>query len=60
MDLIPARSDRGKIRTIVRSEDHVEKGGVAASAKYFVPSGLKTYTFETVNQVRGDAAVAPP
>ena len=45
-DKFPAQSNRGKVRTIVCSEDHIERGGVGAMAKYYVPSGLKTYTFE--------------
>jgi hypothetical protein len=45
-DKFPARSDRGNIRTIVCSEDHIEEGGVGATAKYYVPRRLKTYTFE--------------
>ncbi len=45
-DEFPARSARGKIRTIVCSEDYIERGGVGATTKYYVPSGLKTYTFE--------------
>ena len=45
-DKFPARSNRGKIRTVVCSEDHIERGGVGATGKYYVPSGLKTYTFE--------------
>ena len=45
-DEFPARSARGKIRTIVCSEDHIERGGVGATTKHYVPSGLKTYTFE--------------
>jgi hypothetical protein len=31
---------------IVCAEDHIERGGGGATGKYYVPSGLKSYTFE--------------
>ena len=44
--MFPARSDSGTIRFIVCLEDHVERGGVGAMEKYYVPTGLKSYNFE--------------
>ena len=44
--MFPARSDRGRMRFIVCSEDHIERGGVGATQKYYVPTGLKSYNFE--------------
>jgi hypothetical protein len=44
--MFPARSDSGTIRFIVCSEDHIERGAVGASHGTYVPTGLKSYTFE--------------
>ena len=44
--MFPARSDSGTIRFIVCSEEHIERGGVGAAVKYYVPTGIKSYNFE--------------
>jgi hypothetical protein len=44
--MFPAQSDSGTIRFIVCSEEHIERSGVGATQKYYVPTGLKSYIFE--------------
>ena len=44
--MFPARSDSGTIRFIVCSEELIERGGVGATLKYYVPTGIKSYNFE--------------
>ena len=45
-DKFPVRSDSRKVRMIVCSQDHVERGGQGGTQKYYVPIGLKSYYFE--------------
>ena len=40
------RSDRGHVRFIVCSEEHIERFDPHAGYKYYVPSGHKIYAFE--------------
>jgi hypothetical protein len=41
-----ARSDSGKTRVIVCSEELIERGGRGETQKYYVPTGLKSYEFK--------------
>ena len=41
-----ARSDSGRTRVIVCSQDLIERGGPGADQKYYVPTGLKSYEFK--------------
>ena len=40
------RSDRGRVRFIVCSEEQIEESDPHLQCKYYVPSGHKTYAFE--------------
>ena len=40
------RSDRGRVRFIVCSEEQIEKSDPHFQYKYYVPSGHKSYAFE--------------
>jgi hypothetical protein len=44
--MFPAQSDSGTIRFLVCSEDYIERDGICANQAYYVPTGLKSYTFE--------------
>ena len=43
---VEVRSDRGRVRFIVCSEEQIERFDPQAQYKYYVPSGRKTYAFE--------------
>ena len=44
-DKFAARSDSGKVRIIVCSEELIARGGYGGT-EYYVPTGLKQYHFE--------------
>jgi hypothetical protein len=39
------RSDSGKNRIVICSEDRIQRGGPESTQKYYVPTGVKSYRF---------------